>query len=145
MKHWTLSTTKSKSKAATKGTHAKGEGSTKRAILRGLELPSFSEPSKAPSFSPSPRESTSAVMMFPASSTKLFLPPVAFNPWKEHNRAPIQERVMGFNSADLKRWNLVGCGEDDEEQKGGENEGFIVIAVALMVVKMLSDEWVGIE
>jgi len=54
MKHWTLSTTTSKSEAATKGTYAKGEGSTKRAILRGLELLSFSEPSKAPSFSPSP-------------------------------------------------------------------------------------------
>ena len=88
--------------------------------------------------------------MFPAPSTKLFLPQRVLDPFKEHNRVPLQEREMGFAPDKWKRGKLGGNEEDDEEQeggvvaleqKGGESEGFIVIAVVFMVVKILYDVW----
>lgn len=133
-----------KSKSKTKrvlSTHANGEGSTKRAIRRGLEFLSFSESTEVeeeeeegPSSlsSSSSWESNSALSMLVASSTKLFLQFTVFDPWKEHNRGFLQEILMGFACNGEKRWNLRDTieGYDDEVERFIESEeAFIFIRI----------------
>lgn len=86
-------------KCERKATYEKGEGSTNRAILRGLELLSWSF--KTESGGPSSSSllfnklSSSIVIFVVASSFKLFLLFTLSNPSKFQNRTFLQKGVMG--------------------------------------------------
>lgn len=120
-----------------KETHAKGEGSTKRAIRRGLEL--FSESKRGgPSSSSSSSGLTSVIVILSLASTPSF---VGF-------RAPLKKRQVGFALEDWKVGNLTQTGaekyeeeETEEEQvvalekgRGREREGFIERDVEVMLM-----------
>ena len=121
-----------------KETHAKGEGSTKRAIRRGLEL--FSESKRGgPSSSSSSSGLTSVIVILSLASTPSF---VGF-------RAPLKKRQVGFALEDWKGGNLTQTGaekqeeeeETEEEQvvalekgRGREREGFIEREVEVMLM-----------
>lgn len=117
-----------------KGTHEKGEGSTNRAILRGLELFSVSYRTESGGHSSSSLEfnklSSSIVIFVEASSTKLFLLFTLFNLSELKIWTFLQKGVMGCS---LKVPNLIellrGFEEEEEEEegerKGGEREEYI--------------------
>ena len=112
-------------------THANGEGSTKRAMRRGLELVSGSS-SGGPSSSSS---LTSVIVISLALSTKSS--PLWLSPFDLKNRACLQNSEMGFLLWEVKHETLrefEACKQEnesvDEEDKkvgkaGGERVGFI--------------------
>jgi len=100
-----------------KETHEKGEGSTKRAILRGLECISFKTESGGPSSSSLEfNKLSSSIVIFVASSFKLFLLFTLFKLSKLKNGVFLQKGIMGFAPKVL---NLIEFSElkfEDEEE-----------------------------
>lgn len=85
-------------------THAKGEGSTKRAIRRGFELVSGS--SKG-GLSSSPSSGlTSAIVILLALTLRIPLPLLLNELFKQVNREISQKELVGFEAKDLKCGNL---------------------------------------
>lgn len=115
-----------------KETHEKGEGSTKRAILRGLECISFRTESGGPSSSSLEfNKLSSSIVIFVASSFKLFLLFTLFKLSKLKNGVFLQKGIMGFapkvlnliefSELKFEEWMVVEIGE----RKGWEREEFI--------------------
>jgi len=133
-----------------KETHEKGEGSTKRAILRGLECISFKTESGGPSSSSLEfNKLSSSIVIFVASSFKLFLLFTLFKLSKLKNGVFLQKGIMGFapkvlnliEFSELKfeeeEWMVVEIGE----RKGWEREEYIERDEFMMKEKKM---WKGI-
>lgn len=127
-------------------THAKGEGSTKRAIRRGLEWLFSASKRGGPSSSSSGLISEMVILLALTSSFVLCTTPFRLTRSEWQNRRPLVKTQLGTAPDDWEesrgRTQTVDENEEQEEEeevavvgiKGGEREGFIERQAELMMM-----------